>query len=231
MSPAMFLQRSSRQNPHSLSIHGSLTRYLKLWVAHEPGFFSATDLKKNPLVSDPRTHHGTCISHLPWCMSGSPTRGGKRPMGSCKRVPYLTTLNKKSRNTDQNMYGFSYDAGVNHKENNWVPPAKKVHNGRYRGSIVLVISPDYHTSAVKYSRTYIDLSGWYVLHQKLRLKRLIFLVHTIQRCNTVLPKISTRPIWPNSILCSLTKQSLQPEVNNGFLFINDITLSYVVQLV
>ena len=28
------------------------------------------------LVSDPGMHHGTCVTHVPWCMSGSLTRGG-----------------------------------------------------------------------------------------------------------------------------------------------------------
>ena len=28
------------------------------------------------LVSDPVTHHGTCVTYVPWCMSGSLTRGG-----------------------------------------------------------------------------------------------------------------------------------------------------------
>ena len=32
------------------------------------------------LVSDPGKHHGTCVTHVPWCMSGSLTQGwrGKR---------------------------------------------------------------------------------------------------------------------------------------------------------
>ena len=30
---------------------------------------------RNPLVSDPDMHHGTCVTHVPWCMSGSLTRG------------------------------------------------------------------------------------------------------------------------------------------------------------
>ena len=33
-------------------------------------------LQRKPLVSDPGMHHGTCITHVPWCMSGSLTRGG-----------------------------------------------------------------------------------------------------------------------------------------------------------
>ena len=33
-------------------------------------------LQRKPLVSDPGMHHGTCVTHVPWCMSGSLTRGG-----------------------------------------------------------------------------------------------------------------------------------------------------------
>ena len=32
--------------------------------------------QRKPLVSDPSMHHGTCVTHVPWCMSGSLTRGG-----------------------------------------------------------------------------------------------------------------------------------------------------------
>ena len=52
----------------SLSSHGSLARYVKLRVAHAPempGTFYP------PLwVSDPDLHHDTCVTHVPWCMSG-----------------------------------------------------------------------------------------------------------------------------------------------------------------
>ena len=33
-------------------------------------------LQRKPLVSDPVRHHDTCVTHVPWCMSGSLTRGG-----------------------------------------------------------------------------------------------------------------------------------------------------------
>ena len=33
-------------------------------------------LQRKPLVSDPSMHHGTCVTHMPWCMSGSLIRGG-----------------------------------------------------------------------------------------------------------------------------------------------------------
>ena len=31
-------------------------------------------IQRKPLVSDPGMHHGTCVTHVPWCMSGSLTR-------------------------------------------------------------------------------------------------------------------------------------------------------------
>ena len=33
-------------------------------------------LQRKPLVSDPGMHYGTCVTHVPWCMSGSLSRGG-----------------------------------------------------------------------------------------------------------------------------------------------------------
>ena len=41
-----------------------------------PGTFSPPPTIRKPLVSDPGMHHGTCVTHVPWCMSRSLTRGG-----------------------------------------------------------------------------------------------------------------------------------------------------------
>ena len=38
--------------------------------------FPTTDVKRKPLVSDPGMHHSTCVTHVPWYMSRSRTRGG-----------------------------------------------------------------------------------------------------------------------------------------------------------
>ena len=57
----------------SYKLNGPLARYAKLWVAHAPGMpgtFSPTSLN-----SDPDMHHGTCVTHVPWCMPGSLTSG------------------------------------------------------------------------------------------------------------------------------------------------------------
>ena len=59
-----------RKRTHNLGIdracnHGSLTRYVKLQVAHAPGMpgtFSRHRLQRKPLVSDPDMHHGRCVT-------------------------------------------------------------------------------------------------------------------------------------------------------------------------
>ena len=38
--------------------------------------FPRRRLQRKPLVSNPGMHHGTCVTHVPWCMSGSLSRGG-----------------------------------------------------------------------------------------------------------------------------------------------------------
>ena len=58
---------------------GLLPDTLKLRIAHAPvmpGTFSPPPTSKEMLVSDPGMHHGTCVTHVPWCMLGSLSRGG-----------------------------------------------------------------------------------------------------------------------------------------------------------
>ena len=38
--------------------------------------FTRRRLQRKQLVSDPGMHHGTCVTHVPWCMSGSLASGG-----------------------------------------------------------------------------------------------------------------------------------------------------------
>ena len=37
--------------------------------------FARRRFQRKLLVSDPGMHHGTCVTHMPWCMPGSPTCG------------------------------------------------------------------------------------------------------------------------------------------------------------
>ena len=87
--------------------HGPLARYVTMRVAHAPGLPGT--FSPPPRVSDADMHHGTCGTHMLWCMLGSLTssfrwsrcRGkcsrhsrlkrkpqiyvsGKRPIGECK---------------------------------------------------------------------------------------------------------------------------------------------------
>ena len=95
--------------------NGPLTRYGKLRVAHAagmPGTFPRHRLQRKPLVSYPGMHHGTCVTHLPWCMSGSLTRGGRENVpgipGACAtrnftylaRGPYSDLLSTSPANRD-----------------------------------------------------------------------------------------------------------------------------------
>ena len=54
-------------------------------------------LQRKPQVSDPGMHHGTCVTHVPWCMSRSLIRGGGENVsgipGACatRNFAYLAT--------------------------------------------------------------------------------------------------------------------------------------------
>ena len=37
--------------------------------------FPRRRFQRKPIVSDPGMHHGTCVTHVPWCMPGSLTCG------------------------------------------------------------------------------------------------------------------------------------------------------------
>ena len=65
-------QREGKLNWHVIA-YGPLTRYVKLWVAHAPGMPGR--FSPPPRLSDPDVHHGTCVTHVPWCMPGSLTSG------------------------------------------------------------------------------------------------------------------------------------------------------------
>ena len=45
----------------------------KIAGAHAPGMPGM--FSPSPQVSDPNMHHGTCVTHVPWCMPGSLTSG------------------------------------------------------------------------------------------------------------------------------------------------------------
>ena len=60
----------------------------KIVGAHAPGMPGTFSL--SPRVSDPDMHHGTCVTHVPWCMPGSLTNGflwNRRRGGNVPGIP------------------------------------------------------------------------------------------------------------------------------------------------
>ena len=87
-----------------------LIRYAKLRVAHAPGILGT--FSPPPKFSDPDMHHGTCVTHVSWCMPGSLTSGflwsrwrGKRSRHSRRmRNPQFCVSDKRPMES-------SYDYG------------------------------------------------------------------------------------------------------------------------
>ena len=78
--------------------HGPLTKYAKLRLRMRCECrerFPRHRLQRKPLGSDPGMHHGTCVTHVPWCMSGLLTRGSRENvpgiLGACatRKFTYL----------------------------------------------------------------------------------------------------------------------------------------------
>ena len=67
------LSRRRILSPAHMSRYGPLARYVKLRVAHAPGMPGT--FSPSQWISDPDMHHGTCATHVPWCMPGSLTSG------------------------------------------------------------------------------------------------------------------------------------------------------------
>ena len=59
-------------NKQGISSHEYLTRYAQLRVAQ---LRECRERFPSSRVSNPDMHHGTCVTHMPWCMLGSLTSG------------------------------------------------------------------------------------------------------------------------------------------------------------
>ena len=51
---------------------------------------NAGNVFPSPRVSDPDKHHGTCVTHVPWCMKGSLTSGFPFEIGGGENVPGIS---------------------------------------------------------------------------------------------------------------------------------------------
>ena len=67
-----------------LHYHVAMYRYMGLRMRREcREHFPRHRLQRKLLVSDPDMYYGTCITYVPWCMSGSLIRGGGENVGAC----------------------------------------------------------------------------------------------------------------------------------------------------
>ena len=64
--------------------HGLLARNVKLGVVHAPGMPGT--LSRPSRVSDPDMHHGTCVTHVPWCLPGLLTIANSFDIGGGENV-------------------------------------------------------------------------------------------------------------------------------------------------
>ena len=100
--------------------HGPLARYVNLRVVHAPGMPGT--LSPSPRVSDPNIHHGTCVTHVLWCMPGSLTSGflwrrwrGKRHRHSRRmRNPQFYVSGKRSILFYNTWFIYPGPSGINH---------------------------------------------------------------------------------------------------------------------
>ena len=80
-------QRNLNCNIISFIIHKHAFEYVMGFLPHTLNYalpmrrecwerFPRHRYRRKSQVSDPDMHHGTCVLHVPWCMSGSLTRGG-----------------------------------------------------------------------------------------------------------------------------------------------------------
>ena len=62
-------------------------------------------LLRKPLVNDPSMHHGTCVTHVPWCMSGSLTcgEGEKFPAFPAHAQPAILHIWQESHGQARNI--------------------------------------------------------------------------------------------------------------------------------
>ena len=167
----------------SLSLHGArcddgpLTRYVKLWVAHAPGMpgtFSPT-----PRVSDPDMHHGTCVTHVPWCKPGSLTSGflwsrrrEKRSRHSrCIRNPRFYVSGNRHMRESENLRMFQILADADSAaawavlnaslfSRLWSPNAVRNHTRDWTGKGILCILLQHCTSTHRPHIFAVGLSTW-----------------------------------------------------------------------
>ena len=111
-----------------INMHTVVLCFVFLWFYHQFSRirerrtrFPNHRLQRKPLVNDPVMHHGTCVTHVPWCMSGSLSRGCRKNVhgihGACatRNFTYLARgIWMRYLERDNGVYGDIRPANPQH---------------------------------------------------------------------------------------------------------------------
>ena len=93
---ALDIPRHMRMQPQSICTQSASCHICKIadcaFAGNAGNTFPPPISKETGIVSDPGMHHGTCVTHVPWCMWGWLTRGGGENVpGACatRNFPYF----------------------------------------------------------------------------------------------------------------------------------------------
>ena len=110
---------------------------------------------QRPPVGDPDMHYGTCVTHVPWCMSGSLTRGDGENVpgipGACaiRNIKYLV---RGPLNGSEYVNGYQHDHVIKWKH---FPcywpfvggihrlPVNSTHKGQWHGALMFSLISDW----------------------------------------------------------------------------------------
>ena len=106
-----WLTHPSRLIGSRWSDHGPLTRYALMRVVHALGM--PRTFSPPPRISDPDMHLGTCVTHVPWCMSVSLTSGFPWKSENVSGIPgACTTHNFGGKRPIDRSIGMSWSSRV-----------------------------------------------------------------------------------------------------------------------
>ena len=77
-------------------------------------------LQMKPPVSDPGMHHGTCFTHVPWCMSWPQTRGGGENVPGIPGACAPRNLTYLARGPLRQTYDYQSTDDASLKKYNWI---------------------------------------------------------------------------------------------------------------
>ena len=86
--------------------------------------FPRRRFQRKSLVNDPGMHHGTCVTHVPWCMSGSFTCGDGENVagipGACAPAILRIWQEAHSFSADSPCFGTSVIEVLCHEYHSWL---------------------------------------------------------------------------------------------------------------